>query len=236
MKQNLFTLFSSYSTSSLLVNKIAGFLQVLHICDIIGLSKRKEAVSINKKKISSVDFFDACRYNEYHPYIGVCYENGDGTFSIEFSGAILYVKKLYVNNTIIHELIHTIPKYGNHGKWFKKYVKKSLDKFGIAIETCMEDEMEREVNNSQFCRDRAQFIYCLMVPPCTVFANRNETDIIRAIAAKDSTLIDNFISMDGKPCFYHLLVYRGSNVEWKHIYSQNTTLETIGKYEKEFYD
>ena len=230
---------------------------MLHICDIIGLSKRKEAVSINKKKISSVDFFDACRYweyklrtngfplpnkiryritNEYHPYIGVCYENGDGTFSIEFSGAILYVKKLYVNNTIIHELIHTIPKYGNHGKWFKKYVKKSLDKFGIAIETCMEDEMEREVNNSQFCRDRAQFIYCLMVPPCTVFANRNETDIIRAIAAKDSTLIDNFISMDGKPCFYHLLVYRGSNVEWKHIYSQNTTLETIGKYEKEFYD
>lgn len=62
----------------------------------------------------------------------VSYENYF-KYTIEISSWVLELNDDIIKNTIIHELIHCLPKCTNHGAEFKKYAKIINEKLGYNI-------------------------------------------------------------------------------------------------------
>lgn len=54
-------------------------------------------------------------------------------YTIEISSWVLELSDDIIKNTIIHELIHCLPKCTNHGEEFKKYAKIINEKLGYNI-------------------------------------------------------------------------------------------------------
>ena len=92
--------------------------------------------------------------NGSHSYFGKCCPKGskkkysDYEFYIEISGYTLKNSEKSLRNTLIHELIHTVPGGLCHtGEW-KKWAKFVSDKTDFHITRCgVEDETEKDLDN-----------------------------------------------------------------------------------------
>lgn len=65
-----------------------------------------------------------CRHRNGKTIIGISYKLIDTTYSETDMGLI---------NTIIHEILHTCPRCGNHGSVWKSYASKIYNRFGYNI-------------------------------------------------------------------------------------------------------
>ena len=84
-----------------------------------------------------------CRY-------GSCYDRGarkaytEYDFYIEISGHILQNTEKSIRNTLLHELLHTMPEgYDHRGEW-KKWAKYVSEKTGYNIQRLSGDETEED--------------------------------------------------------------------------------------------
>ncbi|MBR3600233.1 MAG: SprT-like domain-containing protein [Lachnospiraceae bacterium] len=66
---------------------------------------------------------------------GLCKHNPDGTCTIEISHRLLNegVSRDAIMNTLMHELIHTLPGCNNHGVNFKRVAQVINDAYGLNI-------------------------------------------------------------------------------------------------------
>lgn len=69
---------------------------------------------------------------------GQCRRNPNGTYSINININLLKEENDIegLENTVIHEILHTCPDCMNHGPEWKKWAKKVYDAYGYNIQRC----------------------------------------------------------------------------------------------------
>ena len=82
--------------------------------------------------------------NSYNSY-GMCYYK-DNEYHISISKYMTEKSKKAVENTIIHELLHTINDCMDHGRLWKYYSRKIYNEFGYNIKRCGGDKSKEDKN------------------------------------------------------------------------------------------
>lgn len=91
-----------------------------------------------------------------HSYYGVCCPKGSRKYCteyeyyIEISGFTLENTEKSLRNTLIHELIHTVPGGLTHVGAWKKWAKYVSEKTGYDIRRCDGDETEEDKERLRF--------------------------------------------------------------------------------------
>ena len=70
-----------------------------------------------------------------YSYLGVCSRRG-GRFKITINPALLDSSETDLEDTILHEMIHTVDGCWNHGAEWKRKAKMINDRFGYNISRC----------------------------------------------------------------------------------------------------
>lgn len=81
---------------------------------------------------------------------GQCRRESNGTYSININVNLLKEENDIegLENTIIHELLHTCPNCMNHGPEWKKYAKMVYDSYGYNIQRCA-NAYEKGINGAE---------------------------------------------------------------------------------------
>lgn len=92
-------------------------------------------------------------FNKSNSSYGTCCRNVRG-YTISLAEMAIKAKK-YLSYTILHELIHTMPKCYNHGKQFQAYAKEISKIYNVKIQTySLKEEniatKEYKLNNSRY--------------------------------------------------------------------------------------
>ena len=99
---------------------------------------RPEIPDENYKKVFRKGFKFIIKYENYKKY------------TIEISPWVIELNDDIIKNTIIHELIHCMPKCVNHGEEFKRYAKLINEKLGYNITRAGNKKEDYEKSNIEY--------------------------------------------------------------------------------------
>lgn len=99
---------------------------------------RPEIPDENYKKVFRKGFKFIIKYENYKKY------------TIEISQWVIDLNDDIIKNTIIHELIHCMPKCTNHGEEFKRYAKLINEKLGYNITRAGNKKEDYEKSNIEY--------------------------------------------------------------------------------------
>ena len=97
---------------------------------------------------------------------GCCKKISNEKYQIEISQWVMDLKEEIIKNTIIHELIHCMPKCNNHGEYFKNYAKNINEKLGYNISRTGNKQKDFEKSNIEYNEKPIQYKYQIICENC----------------------------------------------------------------------
>lgn len=151
----------------------------------------KEMLKINGYPISD-KIIDFIKFNESTSYFGMCTKDKiTNKYQLKFSIFLLRLSDQAIQNTIIHELLHTVPNGMCHtGEW-KKYALKVKRDFGFDIKRIGGDKSPEDLasfrENKKTKVNRSQNIYIIKCQDCgQIFIYRKMTKALKNILANNT--------------------------------------------------
>ena len=113
---------------------------------------------------------------------GCCKKISKDKFQIEVSEWVMDLNEDIIKNTIMHELIHCMPRCSNHGEVFKNYAKIVNEKLGYNISRVGNKKNDYEKSNKEYTEKQVNYKYKVICDGCnqTFFRQR----IIRSFTRK----------------------------------------------------
>ena len=105
---------------------------------------------------------------------GCCKKISKDKFQIEISEWVMDLNEDIIKNTIMHELIHCLPRCNNHGEYFKKYAELINEKLGYNISRIGNKKNDYEKSNKEFTEKQVNYKYKVICDGCnqTFFRQR----------------------------------------------------------------
>ena len=105
---------------------------------------------------------------------GCCKQIAKQKYIIEISEWVMDLNEDIIKNTIIHELIHCMPKCNNHGEYFKNYAKVINKKLGYNISRTGNKKQDFSKSNLEYIEKPINFNYKIVCENCnqTFFRQR----------------------------------------------------------------
>lgn len=145
---------------------------------------KQECPDISTKyyeKIGRRKYLKYEKYNKHH---------------IEISKWVLELDEKIIKNTIMHEIIHCLPRCNNHGKYFKEYAKFINYKLGYNISRLGNVEEDYKKSNKEF-KENTSYNYKIECPKCGQIFYRKRLN-------KNFTVKYRCGKCDGKFIVYHI--------------------------------
>ena len=97
---------------------------------------------------------------------GCCKKLSKDNFRIEISEWVMDLNEDIIKNTIIHELIHCLPRCNNHGENFKEYAKSINDNLGYNITRVGNKEKDFNKSNLEYKDKEIKYNYKIICESC----------------------------------------------------------------------
>lgn len=97
---------------------------------------------------------------------GCCKKLSKDNFIIEISEWVMDLNEDIIKNTIIHELIHCLPRCNNHGENFKEYAKSINDNLGYNITRVGNKEKDFNKSNLEYKEKEIKYNYKIICENC----------------------------------------------------------------------
>ena len=97
---------------------------------------------------------------------GCCKKVSKEKFLIEVSEWVMDLNEDIIKNTIMHELIHCMPRCNNHGEYFKKYAELINVKLGYNISRTGNKERDFIKSNLEYIEKPVKFRYRIICENC----------------------------------------------------------------------
>ena len=97
---------------------------------------------------------------------GCCKKVSKEKFLIEVSEWVMDLNEAIIKNTIMHEIIHCLPRCNNHGEIFKKYAKLINEKLGYDISRTGNKEKDFIKSNLEYIEKPVKFRYKIICENC----------------------------------------------------------------------
>ena len=97
---------------------------------------------------------------------GCCKKISKDRFQIEVSEWVMDLNEDIIKNTIMHELIHCMPRCNNHGEYFKNYASVINEKLGYNISRTGNKERDFSISNLEFTEKPINFNYKIVCENC----------------------------------------------------------------------
>ena len=112
---------------------------------------------------------------------GCCKKILKERFQIEISEWVMDLKEDIIKNTIMHELIHCMPRCNNHGEYFKNYASAINEKLGYNISRTGNKEQDFSISNLEYTEKQINFNYKVVCESCnqTFFRQRVRKNLTR---------------------------------------------------------
>ena len=86
--------------------------------------------------------------------------------TIEISKWVMELDDKIIKNTIMHELIHCMPRCNNHGEYFKNYATVINEKLGYNISRTGNKEQDFKESNLEYIEKPINFNYKIVCEDC----------------------------------------------------------------------
>ena len=97
---------------------------------------------------------------------GCCKKIAKDKYQIEISEWVMELNEKIIKNTIMHELIHCLPRCNNHGEIFKRYANTINEKLGYNISRIGNKEKDCEASNIEYVEDETKYNYKIVCKNC----------------------------------------------------------------------
>ena len=97
---------------------------------------------------------------------GCCKKLSKDRFQIEISEWVIDLNEDIIKNTIMHELIHCMPRCNNHGEYFKNYATVINEKLGYNISRTGNKEQDFKESNLEYIEKPINFNYKIVCEDC----------------------------------------------------------------------
>ncbi len=97
---------------------------------------------------------------------GCCKKLSKDSYIIEISEWVMDLNEDIIKNTIIHELIHCMPRCNNHGEIFKKYAKNINENLGYNITRVGNKEKDFNKSNLEYKEKEIKYNYKIICENC----------------------------------------------------------------------
>ena len=97
---------------------------------------------------------------------GCCKHISKGKYQIEISEWVMDLNENIIKNTIMHELIHCIPRCNNHGEVFKYNAKIINEKLGYDITRTGNKERDFNKSNLEYIEKPINYKYKIICTGC----------------------------------------------------------------------
>lgn len=97
---------------------------------------------------------------------GCCKKISKEKFLIEVSEWVMDLNEDIIKNTIIHEIIHCIPRCNNHGEYFKKYAELINENLGYNVTRTGNREKDFIKSNLEFIEKPVKYKYEVVCDNC----------------------------------------------------------------------
>jgi len=114
---------------------------------------KQDEPDIKTKHIEKIGKRKVVRYEKYNKHY------------IEISPWVLELDKDIIKNTILHEIIHCLPKCNNHGKEFKNYAKYINNKLGYNISRLGNKKEDYQKSNINY-EEKQEYNYHIQCTNC----------------------------------------------------------------------
>ena len=98
---------------------------------------------------------------------GCCKKISNDKFQIEVSEWVMDLNEDIIKNTIMHELIHCMPRCNNHGEYFKKYAELINEKLGYNISRTGNKERDFNKSNVEYKEKEIKYNYKIICEKCS---------------------------------------------------------------------
>ena len=128
-------------------------------------------ININMEKNRVIDIKINTRSKKRY---GCCKKISKDKFQIEVSEWVMDLNEDIIKNTIMHELIHCLPRCNNHGEYFKKYAELINEKLGYNISRIGNKKNDYEKSNKEYTEKQVNYKYKVICDGCnqTFFRQR----------------------------------------------------------------
>lgn len=136
------------------------------------------SININVEKNRFIDLKINTRSKKRY---GCCKKVSKDRFQIEISDWVMDLNDIIIKNTIIHELIHCMPRCNNHGEIFKKYARVVNEKLGYNISRVGNKKNDYEKSNKEYTEKQVNYKYKVICDGCnqTFFRQRMKRSFTR---------------------------------------------------------
>ena len=97
---------------------------------------------------------------------GCCKKISKDRYQIEASEWVMDLNKDIIKNTIMHELIHCMPRCNNHGEYFKKYAELINDNLGYNVTRTGNKENDFIKSNLEYLEKPIIYKYKIICENC----------------------------------------------------------------------
>ena len=97
---------------------------------------------------------------------GCCKKISKDIFQIEISEWVMNLNEDIIKNTIMHELIHCMPRCNNHGEFFKNYASVINEKLGYTISRTGNKERDFSKSKIEYIEKPINFNYIIICENC----------------------------------------------------------------------
>ena len=136
------------------------------------------SININVEKNRFIDLKINTRSKKRY---GCCKKVSKDRFQIEVSEWVMDLNEDIIKNTIMHELIHCMPRCNNHGEIFKKYARVVNEKLGYNISRVGNKKNDYEKSNKEYTEKQVNYKYKVICDGCnqTFFRQRMKRSFTR---------------------------------------------------------
>lgn len=112
---------------------------------------------------------------------GCCKKISKENYLIEVSEWVMDLNEEIIKNTIMHEIIHCLPRCNNHGEIFKKYAELINEKLGYDISRTGNKEKDFIKSNLEYIENHVNYKYQIICENCkqTFFRQRIKRNFVR---------------------------------------------------------
>lgn len=97
---------------------------------------------------------------------GCCKKVSKEKFLIEVSEWVMDLNEDIIKNTIMHEIIHCLPRCNNHGEYFKKYAELINEKLGYNVTRTGNKEKDFNESNVEYIEKPVIYNYKIICESC----------------------------------------------------------------------
>lgn len=124
-------------------------------------------IDVQKNKIIEIKI-----NNRSKKRYGCCKQIAKQKYIIEISEWVMDLNEDTIKNTIMHELIHCMPKCNNHGEYFKNYASGINEKLGYNISRTGNKERDFKDSNLKYTEKPINFNYKIVCENCNYSFSR----------------------------------------------------------------